>query len=168
MQLAASPINHVALRAFAALLRRWLGIMLLIVTARWARGDAPSCDALVRAERRLKQFLFARAVERVGPRRPRASAHPYSAPRGFRQARRKGGHLRQLTRNVLPKMRNSNPRERLARIQHVLDRVEVFVARLVRRLRRNQPATRLIAVAPPAHTMSSSAPALAPSAADSS
>jgi hypothetical protein len=50
----------------------------------------------------------------------------------------------------------------------VLERVEVFVARLLRRLRRNQPATRLIAVAPSARILISSAPALAVSAADSS
>ncbi len=168
MQLAASPINHVALRAFAALLRRWLGIVLLIVTTGWARGDAPSSDALARAERRLKQFLFARAVERIGARRSRAHAHPSSAPRGFRRTRHHGGNLRQLTRNVLPKLRGSDPGARLARIQHVLDRVEVFVARLLKRLRRNQPATRLIAVAPSARFLISGAPALAISAADSS
>ena len=49
------------------------------------------------------------------------------------------GNLRQLTRNVLPKLRGSDPGARLARIQHVLDRVEVFVARLLKRLRATSP-----------------------------
>lgn len=168
MRLATTPINHLALRAFAALLRRWLGIMLACVMAGVRRGEAPGSALLHRAERRLKKLLFASAVERLPPRRRRAHTPPDSAPRGFRRVRRDGGDLRQLTRNVLPKLRTGAPRARLARIQHVLDHIDAFVARLRKRLQHNQPATHLIAVTPPARNLISDAQAFAVSGADTS
>lgn len=168
MRSAPSPIDHAALRAFAALLRRWFGFVLACVAGMRARSEPLAPETLRRAERRLKKLLLARAIAQLGPRRRRTDARHQCAPTGFRRIRRDGGDVRQLTRGILPKLRRATPQACLARLQHVFAHLDIFVARLIKRLARARPATRLIAIAAPALTLIANTQAFAVGAVDTS
>jgi|CXWL01.1.fsa_nt_gi hypothetical protein len=166
MKTKTTPINPSALRAYAALLRRWLRFVLWIVMGLWRRNQTEAPHTLAHAEWRLRQMIFIAAVEQLGPRRARIVPQA-NAPTGFRVARPEGCATRQLTRNVLPKLRRASPQAHYARIQDVIENFARYAARQRKRLTRTRPAFRLIAVAPPVSAVCS-APRARISFADSS
>lgn len=120
------PKHRPALQALAALLRRWLGFVLF-----WfARREAlPTHEQLSEYEAELKKLIFARAFEIF----PKLTFRAQCVRDGSRPL---AGFYKQMTRGLLPKLQRRTRAARAARLHRVLDRVDVYVAKLAARLAR--------------------------------
>lgn len=170
MRTIAPSLNLEPLRAAADEFHQWLGAALFVLAAfaHWIAGAKPDHDFIRRTESQLRKLVFARAALQLGPRRKRAAKRPRNAPVGFRYARNRDSALRALTRNALPKLRALGVRARVARILSVFAQPDIFVARLLKRLRRNGPGARLLTLRPPVSMLAGAAPACTAASADTS
>jgi hypothetical protein len=118
--------NTEKLRAFAALMRRWFGFVLL-----WLAHlpIARSHDDIIRMEDRLKYLIGASVlIARFEPGNRRMGAH-----RGGRA--HEGAWLTFVLRSALPK-RGAFRWNRLARIRHVAANLDHYIKRFMKRLAR--------------------------------
>jgi hypothetical protein len=114
------------LRAFAALLHRWLGFVLFCVGK---RGELPDHHTLNFDEHELKRAIFARAFATAPKLHFRAQA------RGGPQRCAPGQNwLNVITRGLLPKLHHRTRAARLARIAHVRAHFDRYVNKLLARL----------------------------------
>lgn len=150
--------NIEKLRAFAALMRRWFGFVLLW-TARLPIKR--SRHELIRMEDRLR-YLICASVLAAGftPDRHRFGVHRRA--RGY-----KGAWINFLLRNALPK-RSAFGFDRLARIRHVAARIDHYIKRFMKRLTRGLLMGRSTARGAAAITLTSHAPACVHAFADTS
>ena len=93
---------------------------------------------------------------------------PRNAPRGFRCARARMSVTRQLTRGVLPRLRETTPYARAERLARVSENIEPYAIALLARLFRDARACSLIMIAAPAREFCINAPVPARAAADTS
>ncbi len=116
--------NIEKLRAFAALMRRWFGFVLL-----WT-AQLPikrSRHELIRMEDRLR-YLICASVLAAGFALGRHRLGVHRRARGY-----KGAWINFLLRNALPK-RSAFGFNRLARIRHVAGRIDHYIKRFMKRL----------------------------------
>lgn len=157
-------------------LRLW--VVELVVWLAEALGDGPLGAALKRwtmaqlgrAERGAGAIAVLAAMAllpapppALGPRRHR---RPASAPRGFARAAVRGNDMRRMTSHLFPRERDVLVRAR--RLGGFLDALDLRARRLARRIVRVLPATRLVAIAPPAARCLACAAPRAPQACDTS
>ncbi len=123
------------LRAFAALLHRWLGFVLFCVGK---RDELPDHQALNFYEHELKRAIFARAFA--------------TSPQVNFRAQATGGHTRGaagqnwlsvITRGLLPKLQRRTRAARMARIAHVRTHFDRYVKKLLARLAHGLMALRV-------------------------
>ena len=116
------------LRAFAALLHRWLGFVLFCLRK---RDELPDCHALNFYEHELKRAIFARAFATAPKINFRAQA-----TRGHRWRAQSQNWLMVITRGLLPKLQRRTRVARMARIDHVRAHIDRYVNKLLARLAR--------------------------------
>lgn len=145
---------------------------MLLALAERANGRhrRPLKPFVTRLERTFWRWLFLSAVLRVPePLRARSNRRPRSAPHGFARARVKGCAF---FRTMRTRLHDRDLAARLRCLHAIVRNPERAVARLTKRLEtialNGLKLTRLIAIAPPALTHSTSAIAPAPALADSS
>ncbi|GAM97184.1 hypothetical protein U91I_00809 [alpha proteobacterium U9-1i] len=154
----APPINTAKLRAFAALMRRWFAFVLLWLARLPMKR---SRDEIERMEGRLKYLIGASVLlEGFQPGKARMGAH--LTGRAY-----KGAWMNFVLRNALPPL-SAFGYDRIARIKHVAARIDFYVQRFMRRLKRGflMRRTALRGTAPRA--LMSHAPALLVAVADTS
>ena len=144
------------LPALAAQLRL-AALALVVELLEWLGGGAlaaPLRRRMARDVRRLEQFATGIVVLAALRTLPKPLAlqpgpcRPLDAPRGFARIAASERHMRAMQRKLFPRLRDL--RSRLARFDAVLDAVAAHAARLVRHIERVPPASRLVAIAPPA------------------
>ncbi len=170
MRTIAPSLNLDSLSAAADECHRWLGAALFVLAAfaHWIAGAKADHDFIRRTESQLRKLVFARAALQLGQRRKRTATHPHCAPAGFHYVRTRNSALRAFTCNALPKLRALGVRARIARILTVFANLDKFVVRRLKRLRRNGPGARLIAVTPPTSELVGAAPTWTAASADTS
>ncbi len=116
------------LRAFAALLHRWLGFVLFCFGK---RDELPDHHALNFYEHELKRAIFARAFASA----PKINFRAH-ATRGHVWRAHGQNWLKLITRGLLPKLQRRTRAARLARIAHVRAHFDRYVEKLLARLAR--------------------------------
>lgn len=101
-------------------------------------------------ERRLAMWLFLSAFARLNlPPKRCCTASPFSAPQGFRRTRADRARVRHRVRCG----GQGSLAARLQRVAAIMANPERLITRLAARLERGRVASRLIALAPPAHVL---------------
>jgi hypothetical protein len=168
---APSPESLEPIEAILASLRVWiLDLVAAILDEFGLRGRFGR--ALAREMRRklrevqfdVKRAIVLLAMARVA--RPRA-LHRFHPPPGYCVRRFKPSALRLVTHGVFKRMRPGHLRTRIARLRDVLENVEVWIARLAKRLTRGFTGAHSILAAPPV-ARAFRCSALIPAPADSS
>ncbi len=116
------------LRAFAALLHRWLGFVLFCLQK---RDELPAHHTLNFYEHELKCTIFARAFATA----PRINFRAQSTSGHFRRAQRHNW-LNVITRGLLPKLQRRTCAARFARLAEVRANIDRYVKKLLARLTR--------------------------------
>jgi hypothetical protein len=131
--------------ALVAELMEWLGAGRIAAALR--RRMARDVAALERFATGIVVLTALRSLPKPLPVKP-GPRRPFSAPRGFARVAASERHLRAMQRKLFPRERDL--RRRLARFDAVLDDVAGAAARLARHIAHIPPASRLVAIAPPA------------------
>jgi hypothetical protein len=116
------------LRAFAALLHRWLGFVLFCLRK---RDELPDHHALNFYEHELKRAIFARAFATA----PKINFRAQATSGHFHRTQRHNW-LKVITRGLLPKLEHRTRAARLARLAEVRANVDRYVQKLLARLTR--------------------------------
>lgn len=136
--------------ALVVALADWLGAgRFAAAVRRWMARD------LAQLERLATGIVVLAALRTLSapPAPPYGGRRPHGAPRGFAWVAGDDRAMRAMQRRLFPRLRDL--KRRLARFDAVLDAFAEHAARLAPHIECIPPAARLIAVAPPAHTVAS-------------
>ncbi|MBL8549134.1 MAG: hypothetical protein JNJ73_04050 [Hyphomonadaceae bacterium] len=159
------------IEAILASLRLWILDLICAIMEAFGAAD-PFGRALAREARTrlsevqfdLKRAIFLLAVARL-PDKP--TARRFHPPPGYGVRRFRQSALRLVTHGVFNRMRPGAIRTRIGRLRDVLENVEAWVARLLKRLVRGFSGAHRVLAAPPVARAFAN-PAFTPPLADSS
>jgi hypothetical protein len=139
MQNAPSSINRAALRAFAALLRRWFAMCAML----WLTRGGAERTRLRLAEQRLSKLIVTLALARI---ELPVSVGGASSPRDARFSGDRSP-LAAYMRLALPKLANSTPRARRERLRQAYANLDALVRRLIKLMQRGAHAAHFVPIA---------------------